>query len=278
MKLLQEHFPALKKIDGITMLSGKPYINHPGLLFLAKGKIHSKTTRMLPISNVEKGDFYFECTIVTMDGRTFNGHGNANSGNIKGVAKNRAFEMAEVRAQNRALREMLALGDTTAEEIDEGAALHGDAEATGLPNKKPDIPATGLGPYLEDEPDGGPVYASAGELEAYRRASWVKPIPIDELIDRDRRKSEARAKPHANDWEDHRVRFMVAIKDTGFTYEEVCYIMEVLKKDRPSQMGELARANLLGWLGNLSEQTRDRYKDDYKVDCQGAPSKGDTNV
>jgi hypothetical protein len=218
MKLLQEHFPALKKIDGITMLSGKPYINHPGLLFLAKGKIHSKTTRMLPISNVEKGDFYFECTIVTVDGRTFNGHGNGNSGNIKGVAKNRAFEMAEVRAQNRALREMLALGDTTAEEIDEGAALHGDADTVVAP------------------------------------------------------------KPHANDWEDHRVRFMVAIKDTGFTYEEVCYIMEVLKKDRPSQMNELARANLLGWLGNLSEQTRDRYKDDYKVDCQGAPSKGDTNV
>ena len=129
MKLLKKYFPELKKIDGITMLSGKPYINHPGLLYLAQGKIHSKTTRMLDISNVEKGDFYFECTIVTTDGRTFNGHGNGNSKNIKGVAKDRAFEMAEVRAQNRALREMLALGDTTAEEIDEGAALHGDADA-----------------------------------------------------------------------------------------------------------------------------------------------------
>ena len=129
MKLLKKYFPELKKIDGITMLNGKPYINHPGLLYLAQGKIHSKTTRMLVISNVEKGDFYFECTIVTTDGRTFNGHGNGNAKNIKGVAKDRAFEMAEVRAQNRALREMLALGDTTAEEIDEGAALHGDADA-----------------------------------------------------------------------------------------------------------------------------------------------------
>jgi hypothetical protein len=217
MKLLQEHFPALKKIDGITMLSGKPYINHPGLLFLAQGKIHSKTTRMLDISNVEKGDFYFECTIVTVDGRTFNGHGNGNSGNIKGVAKNRAFEMAEVRAQNRALREMLALGDTTAEEIDEGAALHGDADTVVAP------------------------------------------------------------KPHAKDWEKDRKFFHVRLKEIGLTYDEVCYIMQILKKDRPSQMNELARANLLGWLENLSEQTRDRYKDDFMVDCQGAPSKGDTN-
>tara|TARA_R110002051_G_scaffold317281_2_gene398291 strand:- start:1186 stop:1887 length:702 start_codon:yes stop_codon:yes gene_type:complete len=140
MKLLEKHFPDLRKIDGITNLSGKAYINHPGLLFLAQGKIHSKTTRMLDISNVEKGDFYFECTIVTMDGRTFNGHGNGNSGNIKGVAKNRAFEMAEVRAQNRALREMLALGDTTAEEIDEGAALHGDIDAqTRTPSEWTDL-------------------------------------------------------------------------------------------------------------------------------------------
>lgn len=215
MKLLKRYFPELKKIDGITMLSGKPYINHPGLLFLAQGKIHSKTTRMLDISNVEKGDFYFECTIVTTDGRTFNGHGNGNAKNIKGVAKDRAFEMAEVRAQNRALREMLALGDTTAEEIDEGAALHGDADT---------VPA------------------------------------------------------HDKDWDNHRKRFMAECRDIGFTYEVVCYILEVLKKDRPSQMNQLGRINLLKWLGEMSEQTRNRYYDDYKHDVQGAPSKGDTNV
>lgn len=218
MKLLQEHFPALKKIDGLTMLSGKPYINHPGLLFLAKGKIHSKTTRMMDISNVEKGDFYFECTIVTVDGRTFNGHGNGNSSNIKGVAKNRAFEMAEVRAQNRALREMLALGDTTAEEIDEGAALHGDVDAIETP------------------------------------------------------------KPHANDWERDRKYFQVQLKELGFKYELVCYILQVIGKDRPSQMNELGRTNLLGWLGKMSQQTKDRYTDDFKVNVLGAPSKGDTNV
>ena len=215
MKLLKKYFPELKKIDGITMLSGKPYINHPGLLYLAQGKIHSKTTRMLDISNVEKGDFYFECTIVTTDGRTFNGHGNGNARNIKGVAKDRAFEMAEVRAQNRALREMLALGDTTAEEIDEGAALHGDADA---------VPA------------------------------------------------------HDKDWEGHRKRFMAEVRDAGFTYDEVCYILSILKKDRPSQMNQLGRVNLLAWLKDMSPQTRDRYKDDFKHDVQGAPSKGDTNV
>jgi len=214
MKLLKKYFPELKKIDGITMLSGKPYINHPGLLFLAQGKIHSKTTRMLDISNVEKGDFYFECTIVTVDGRTFNGHGNGNAKNIKGVAKDRAFEMAEVRAQNRALREMLALGDTTAEEIDAGAALHGDADAVAA---------------------------------------------------------------HDKDWDDHRKRFMAECRDAGFSYEEVCFILSVLQKDRPSQMNQLGRVNLLGWLKDMSPQTRDRYKDDFKVDCQGAPSKGERN-
>jgi hypothetical protein len=232
MKLLQKHFPALKKIDGITMLSGKPYINHPGLLFLAQGMIESKTTRMLDISNAEKGDFYFECLIITTDGRTFNGHGNGNSGNIKGVAKNRAFEMAEVRSQNRALRSMLALGDTTAEEIDEGAALHGDADAIDTP--KPKAKAK---PKTEPTPDP--------------------------------------AKEHDKDWERDRNFFQMKVKKIGFTYEEVCYIMQILKKDRPSQMNELARANLLGWLENLSEQTRDRYKDDFMVDCQGAPSEGE---
>lgn len=123
MKLLAEHFPKLREIDGITTLNNKPYINHLGLLYLAQGKIEKKLTHMLPISNAEKGDFYFVCHIVTKDGQEYNGHGNGNARNIKGVAKDRPFEMAEVRAQNRALREMLALGGTTAEEIPDGAIL-----------------------------------------------------------------------------------------------------------------------------------------------------------
>lgn len=123
MKLLAEHFPKLREIDGITELNRKPYINHVGLLYLAQGKIETKLTHMLPISDAEKGDFYFVCHIVTKDGQEYNGHGNGNARNIKGVAKDRPFEMAEVRAQNRALRSMLAIGGTTAEEIPEGAEL-----------------------------------------------------------------------------------------------------------------------------------------------------------
>jgi len=123
MKLLAEHFPKLREIDGITELNRKPYINHVGLLYLAQGRIKTKTTHMLPISDAEKGDFYFVCHIVTKDGQEYNGHGNGNARNIKGVAKDRPFEMAEVRAQNRALRSMLAIGGTTAEEIPDGAIL-----------------------------------------------------------------------------------------------------------------------------------------------------------
>ena len=134
MKLLAEHFPKLREIDGITILNKKPYINHVGLLYLAQGRIKRKTTHMLPISDPEKGDFYFVCHIETVDGQEFNGHGNGNARNIKGVAKDRPFEMAEVRAQNRALREMLALGETTAEEIPDGALL--DDEPPGRDESK----------------------------------------------------------------------------------------------------------------------------------------------
>tara|TARA_R110002012_G_scaffold303659_1_gene505539 strand:+ start:4545 stop:5183 length:639 start_codon:yes stop_codon:yes gene_type:complete len=124
MLLLAKHFPALREINGITELNRKPYINHVGLLYLAQGRIKRKTTHMLPISDPEKGDFYFVCLIETVDGQEFNGHGNGNARNIKGVAKDRPFEMAEVRAQNRALRSMLAIGETTAEEIPEGSDLN----------------------------------------------------------------------------------------------------------------------------------------------------------
>ena len=124
MLLLAKHFPALREINGITVLNKKPYINHEGLMFLAASQIQELKIRMLPISSVENGDFYFKCTIETVGGKVFEGHGNANGGNIKGVAKNRPFEMADTRAQNRALRAMLGLGGTTAEEIPEGAELN----------------------------------------------------------------------------------------------------------------------------------------------------------
>ena len=134
MKLLAEHFPKLREVDGITELNRKPYINHVGLLYLAQGRIKRKTTHMLPISDAEKGDFYFVCHIETVDGQEYNGHGNGNARNIKGVAKDRPFEMAEVRAQNRALRSMLAIGGTTAEEIPEGAEL-GDEPPERVPSE-----------------------------------------------------------------------------------------------------------------------------------------------
>jgi len=51
MKLLAQHFPKLREIDGITELNKKPYINHVGLLYLAQGKIETKLTHMLPISD-----------------------------------------------------------------------------------------------------------------------------------------------------------------------------------------------------------------------------------
>ena len=141
--------PKLREVDGITELNKKPYINHVGLLYLAQGRIKRKTTHMLPISDAEKGDFYFVCHIETVDGQEYNGHGNGNARNIKGVAKDRPFEMAEVRAQNRALRSMLAIGGTTAEEIPEGAEL-GDEPPERVPSEWTELERKRFGAAISD--------------------------------------------------------------------------------------------------------------------------------
>ena len=115
--VLKKEFP-----EGIDRLSGKQYVNHKGLVYLAgKGEPFSCETEVL---DVEKGSdglpvYVMTRTTITVHSdpvRTYSAIGDATAKNT-GIAKSALPRMSETRSANRALRIYLGAPETTAEEM-----------------------------------------------------------------------------------------------------------------------------------------------------------------
>ena len=107
---------------GIDRLSGKDYINHVGLVYLAsKGPPWSCVSEIVETHSGPDGvpiSVITTTTITTHEDtpRVYTAIGDATAGNT-GIARTALPRMSETRSMNRALRRMLNAPDCTAEEI-----------------------------------------------------------------------------------------------------------------------------------------------------------------
>jgi len=115
--IAEESIKLLRQNKHIINLSGKEYVTHQGLVWLAHIRgIQSIETEMVQ-GQLQEGFFLFKATASGERG-TFSGHGDAKPNNVGKMVKPHLIRMAETRAISRALRLYCGVGITSKEELD----------------------------------------------------------------------------------------------------------------------------------------------------------------
>jgi hypothetical protein len=110
----------LSLISGdVTMLQGKWYVTHSGLLRIAKRRRCAgiKTELELAVSDPGQGRWIFRATVLTSGSESFVGYGDADPTNVSSLVRGAEMRVAETRAVNRALRKAYGIGICSVEEI-----------------------------------------------------------------------------------------------------------------------------------------------------------------
>lgn len=106
-------FDQIKEAGHITQIrKGEDFVKVAGVLYGVMSKtqleeIHSIETDCLAV-DMDKGFALFKCTITTVTGKTFTGHGDATQKNCGSMVRSAFYRMAETRALGRAARVYLS--------------------------------------------------------------------------------------------------------------------------------------------------------------------------
>jgi hypothetical protein len=103
----------------VTMLQGKWYVTHSGLLRIAKRRrcLGITTELELGVSDPVQGRWIFRATVLKSGSESFVGYGDANPSNVSDLVRGAEMRVAETRAVNRALRKAYGIGICSVEEI-----------------------------------------------------------------------------------------------------------------------------------------------------------------
>ena len=103
----------------VTMLQGKWYVTHSGLLRIAKRRrcLGITTELELGVSDPIQGRWIFRATVLKSGSESFVGYGDANPSNVSDLVLGAEMRVAETRAVNRALRKAYGIGICSIEEI-----------------------------------------------------------------------------------------------------------------------------------------------------------------
>jgi hypothetical protein len=131
----------------VTMLQGRWYVTHSGLLRIAKRRRCLGITTELEqgVSDPIQGRWIFRATVLKSGSESFVGYGDANPSNVSDLVRGAEMRVAETRAVNRALRKAYGIGICSIEEI-------GTIPNTGekLPPQNATGNGNGNGPKVRD--------------------------------------------------------------------------------------------------------------------------------
>jgi hypothetical protein len=135
----------------LTMLDGRWYVTHSGLLRIAKRRGCSGINIELEksVSNPSAGRWVFKATVCKSGSRSFVGYGDADPSNVSFLVRGAEMRVAETRAVNRALRKAYGIGICSVEELGSSAEPPQSSRAS---KKLPVQPANGNfgGPKVRD--------------------------------------------------------------------------------------------------------------------------------
>jgi hypothetical protein len=131
----------------VTMLQGKWYVTHSGLLRIAKRRrcLGITTELELGVSDPVQGRWIFRATVLKSGSESFVGYGDANPSNVSDLVRGAEMRVAETRAVNRALRKAYGIGICSVEEI---GTIPNPVEK--LPPQKANGNGNGAGPKVLD--------------------------------------------------------------------------------------------------------------------------------
>jgi hypothetical protein len=129
----------------VQLLNGRWYVNHAGLLRLARRKrcLGIETTAISEFCDCSNSHYAFRATVFTSPScRGFVGYGDADPSNVSFVVHGAEMRVAETRAVNRALRKAYGIGICSVEEI---GSFADSPQASPESKKLPPQPANGNG-------------------------------------------------------------------------------------------------------------------------------------
>src|SRR5690242_14065422 len=149
LKILRElttKFGFSVELGEISVIEGKWYVTHSGLLHLAARR-QCKGIYVEPVaqfSDPVTNRWVFKCTVHKSRGsREFVGFGDAEPSNVSPLVRGAEMRVAETRAVNRALRKAYGIGLCSVEELGSFAPRHEEPK-NGKPHRFP--AANGNGP------------------------------------------------------------------------------------------------------------------------------------
>jgi hypothetical protein len=103
----------------LTILDGKWYVTHSGLLRIAERRHCSGIATNLEqdVSQPSEGRWVFRATVCKSASQQFVGYGDADPSNVSPLVHGAEMRVAETRAVNRALRKAYGIGICSVEEI-----------------------------------------------------------------------------------------------------------------------------------------------------------------
>jgi hypothetical protein len=130
----------------VTMLQGKWYVTHSGLLHIANRRrcLGITTELELAVSDPVQGRWIFRATVLKSGSESFVGYGDADPSNVSPLVRGAEMRVAETRAVNRALRKAYGIGLCSVEEIGTVPTLE------KLPPQKANGNGNGSGPKVRD--------------------------------------------------------------------------------------------------------------------------------
>src|ERR1017187_10021392 len=103
----------------VTMLQGKWYVTHSGLLHVENRRrcLGITTELELAVSDPVQGRWIFRATVLKSGSESFVGYGDADPSNVSPLVRGAEMRVAETRAVNRALRKAYGIGLCSVEEL-----------------------------------------------------------------------------------------------------------------------------------------------------------------
>jgi hypothetical protein len=120
LKALTQEFPLSLNLGDLSLLDGKWYVTHSGLMRLARrNRCAGIQTRLVPqFCDPDSSRWVFCATVYKSRlSRRFVGYGDADPSNVSPLVRGAEMRVAETRAVNRALRKAYGIGLCSVEEL-----------------------------------------------------------------------------------------------------------------------------------------------------------------
>jgi hypothetical protein len=162
---------ATVKPEYFKELQGKRFVLYSGLLDAAhRENLLSITTEVIQLPTKENGMLAVCKAKVNLDGKEFEGIGDASPDSVNRMIAQHIVRMAETRAKARALRDALNIGECSVEELADDVPATKTTENAGKSNGQSDDPAGGM---------FGGVAGDTGKTDQPKQNDEAKSLVLD---------------------------------------------------------------------------------------------------